>query len=296
LPALKQHQDRIFLGSFLVIISVFLIASMGAIAKSLSTDIHPIELAFYRNMMVFLGMLIFLIATRRYEYLKTKRHKAHIIRSLIGTIGLICGFWSISLLPLATAFTLYNTAPLFVVLLSGPILKEFVGPMRYLAVVVGFIGVLFVIQPSGQDLVILGLVFAFFDALSSALTKIYLRDLGKTENSFITVFYYMGIGVITTALLLPFFWSGIPKSEHILFLIGLGLTGWLQQISKTKGYAMAPVSVTAPLAYTGIIWGVIFGWLFWDTLPTFYVILGACIIVASNLFIVYRENKKNTNA
>ena len=277
----------------MVLIGVFMIACMGAIAKILSEEIHPIELAFYRNLMVLVGMVFFLLYTKKWHYIKTKRHKDHMIRSLIGTVGLVCGFWSISLLPLATAATLYHTAPLLVVLLSAPMLKEKIGILRYFAVLFGFLGVLFVIQPNGQDVVVAGLIFAFFDALASALTQIYLRDLGKTENSFITVFYYMVVGLVTTLLMLPFVWSGIPKSESIILLIGLGLTGWLQQVSKTKGYAMAPVAVTAPLTYTGIIWSIIFSWVFWDVLPTIYVIFGASIIISSNLFIVWREHKKS---
>ena len=268
---------------------------MAAIAKFLSDDHHPIEIAFYRNLMVFIGFIIFLAFSGKWHLVKTKRPQAHLARGFVGTLGLICGFWSVSLLPLATATTLFYTAPLLVTILSIPMLGERVGIPRYVAIFIGFLGVVLVVKPNGQELVILGLFFAFFDVVFSALTQIFLRDLGRTENHLTTVFYYMGIGVVVSGLLMPFVWTDIPKVENILLFIGLGLTGGIQQIAKTKGYSLAPISVTGPINYTGIIWAAIFGWVFWDTLPTWSVILGALIIILSNIFILWRENRKNNN-
>ncbi len=290
------HTDHILKGGFLTLFSVFMIACMGVLAKFLSETITPIEIAFYRNLMVFSGFVLFLSVTNKWHRVKTKRGKAHIIRASVGTMGLICGFYSISLLPLATAATLYYTAPLMVVILSGPMLREHVGLPRYIAVVIGFAGVMLVVRPDGQELVLIGLIFAFFDAFFSALTQIYLRDLGKTENSFTTVFYYMGIGMILTFVMLPFVWSGLPKAEALYLLIGVGITGGLQQISKTKGASLAPVALTGPLNYTGIVWAALFGFLFWNHLPTWSLFAGAAIIVASNIFILWRENRNKKYA
>lgn len=290
---IKINKDNILKGGFLTLISVFFLSGMAAFAKFLSDSMNPIELAFYRNLMVFTGFIIFLWATNNWHTIKTQRRNTHIIRASIGTLGLICGFYSISFLPLATAATLYYTAPLMVVVLSGPMLREIVGLPRYIAVVIGFAGVILVINPSGQDLVLIGLIFAFFDAFFSALTQIYLRDLGNTENPFTTVFYYMGIGTLMTLLMMPFVWTGIPGSDQLLLLLGLGLTGALQQITKTFGASLAPVFVTGPLSYTGIVWATLFGFIFWQHLPTWSVFAGAFIIVASNIYILWRENRKN---
>ena len=291
-----EHKDQVFKGCFLIMLSVFLIACMGAIAKLLSISIHPIELAFYRNIMVFGGFVIFLCVKNQWQRIRTTRRGAHIIRAGVGTLGLICGFYSISLLPLATAATLYYTAPLMIVVLSGPMLREHVGLPRYIAVIIGFAGVMLVVKPNGQDLVLIGLIFAFFDALFSALTQIFLRDLGKTEDSFTTVFYYMGIGALMTFFMLPFVWSGLPQSEQFLLLLGLGLTGGLQQITKTKGSSLAPVSITGPITYSGIIWSALFSLLFWNIWPSWSVFAGAAIIISSNVFILWRENRKAKNA
>ncbi len=178
-------------------------------------------------------------------------------------------------------------------MLSGPMLQEKVGIFRWICVLLGFSGVVIVINPNAGDIVLIGLLFAFFDSLCAALTQIYLRYLGKTENSFITVYYYMGVGTILTLCLMPFVWSGLPREEHILLILGIGLTGWLQQITKTKGYALAPTRMTAPLQYTGIIWATLFGFAIWDTLPNYLFWLGAFIIITSNLIIIWRESKKS---
>ncbi len=285
------HKDNIKLGSALVLSSAFFLTCMGVAAKFLSETHHPIEIAFYRNFMVLIGFTLYLTVSKKWHIIKTNRCSAHFKRGFIGTLGLVCGFWSISFLPLATATTLYYMAPLMIVLLSVPMLKERVGLPRYLAVLVGFLGVVLVVNPSGQDVIMIGFVFAFFDAFFSALTQIFLRDLGKTENPLTTVFYYMLIGTIVTALALPFVWTGMPQTENILLLLVLGLAGGLQQFTKTKGYGLAPVAITSPLTYTGVVWAVFLGWVFWDSLPTISVLLGASIIIASNLFILWRERK-----
>lgn len=295
MPKNKIHNDHIIKGVFLTLFSVIVLSGMGVFAKFLSEAITPIEIAFYRNLIVFTGFIIFLCVTKNWQKIKTKRRNTHIIRAAFGTLGLICGFYSISLLPLATAATLYYCAPLIVVILSGPMLREHVGLQRYIAVVIGFSGVMLVIRPDNQDLVLIGLIFAFFDAFFGALVQIFLRDLGKTENAFTTVFYYMGIGVIMTGFMLPFVWSGIPQSEYFWLLLGLGVTGGLQQLTKTAGASLAPVTITGPLNYTGIIWATLFGFIFWDHLPTESFFIGALIIILSNLFILYREHRKKTH-
>lgn len=292
---MQDYQDKILKGVLLVLFSVLMVATMAAMAKFLSGDFHPIELSFYRNLFIFVAMSCLITRPEIRQKLKTKRHSAHIFRGTVGTIGLIAGFWSLSLLPLTTSLTLYYTAPLFVILLAGPMLQEKVGIFRWLCVLIGFGGVVIVINPAAGDIVMLGLFFAFFDSLCAALTQIYLRDLGKTENSFITVYYYMGIGTVLTFFLLPFVWSGLPQSEHLLLLLGVGITGWLQQITKTKGYALAPARTTAPLQYTGIIWATIFGFVIWNTFPNILFWLGAAIIIISNLAIIWRESRINKN-
>ena len=289
------HKDQILLGAALICATAFMIAAMNAVAKLLGGDYHPVELIFYRNLVVLAALLPFFHFSKKWYLVKTKRPKAHIIRALVGTTGVGLAFWAVSLLPLANAITLMYTAPLFVTALSYPLLKEKVGPWRWLAVFIGFMGVVLIMSPSGENLLFLGVAVSLAAALFHGLTKVLLRDMGKTENSLTTVFYFMVFGTIATGLILPFVWRGGRQADDFILVLVLGITGGLQQILKTKGYSLAPVSVISPFNYTGLIWATILGVMFWNELPGWSVIGGATIIVLSNIFILWREQRKKSH-
>lgn len=286
-----RDNDRILFGGALVLTGVFLIVSMNTLAKLLGTSHHPVEMTFYRNVMVFAGVCLYLTLSRKWELVRTKRIKSHMFRALVGTTGIICGFWAVTLLPLADATTLIYTAPLFATVLSIPLLGERVGLYRWAAVFIGFIGVIFIAHPTEQNIVLTGTVLALMAAFFNASVQIFLRDLGRTEHPLTTVFYFMGFGILFTAVPLPFVWTHLPSHNEFFLLALLGLTGGLQQVIKTSGYAITPTSISAPLNYTGLIWAALFGWVFWGTLPTWQVITGAAIIVGSTSFILWREQR-----
>lgn len=287
--------EKILQGALLICATAFMIAVMNSTAKLLSGNYHPVELIFYRNLVVLAALLPFFHFSKQWHLVKTTRPKAHIARALIGTTGVGLAFWAVSLLPLADATTIMYTAPLFVTMLSYPLLKEKVGPWRWGAVLIGFIGVVLIAKPTGEDLFIFGILIALSAALFHGTTQILLRDMGKTEHPLTTVFYFMAFGTIATGLILPFIWSGNLKKEDFFLILLLGVTGGLQQIFKTKGYSLAPVSIISPFNYTGLIWATILGWMLWDDLPSWGVILGGAIIIISNIFIIWRENRKKKN-
>lgn len=286
-----KEDDNIIAGAVLVTTATMMIVAMGSFAKWLGETYHPIELVFYRNLLVLVFMSVVFTATQKWSTVKTQRLPSHIGRALVGTIGIGLGFWSVSLLPLADFTTISFTTPLFVVLLSYPLLKEHVGPWRYGAVVIGFLGVILVAKPSGDELPILGVTVGLAAAFTTALVQIYLRDLGRTESTMTTVFHFMFWGTVSTAVCLPFVWTG-PKWADMIFIIGLALAGGAQQFLKTKGFAMGPVALMTPLTYTSLIWAIIIGIIVWQDFPDRQVIAGATIIIASNLFILWREQVK----
>ena len=199
-------------------------------------------------------------------------------------------FWAVGKLPLAEATTILYAAPLFVTILSYPMLGEKVGPYRMAAVCAGFCGVLIVAKPSGQNLPWDGVALALAAAFFHALTQIQLRKMGKVSNPITTVFYFMLIGTILTGLCLPFVYTAPPDWHAAPFLLLLAATGILQQIFKTVAYGLAPVASITPVNYLGLVVAVILGFIVWgeNPAPVFYA--GAALIIASNLFIVYREH------
>lgn len=286
----ENKNDKPIFGAAYILGGVFFIAVMAAFAKFLGETYHPVELVFYRSCIVLLIISVYFSVQNKWNIIKTKRLKSHFGRAVVGTIGIVVGFMALNALPLADATTLNFTTALFVVILSYPLLKEKVGPYKILAVVVGFLGVIIIADPSG-DIKVTGISLGLISAFFTALVQIYLRDLGKTEDPLCTVFYFMLFGMIITAIFLPFVWTG-PKLEDLVFILGLCFAAGLQQFLKARGHALAPVALTSPLSYTELLWATIFGALFWDILPTWSVLLGAAIIISSNTLILWREQVK----
>ncbi len=292
---ISTPKNQVLMGILFAIINAFMLAGMSLFSKLLATYLWPAEVVFLRNSLSLVALFAWLFLTRNLIVLKTKRPFAHLFRGVIGTIGILLGAWALSLMPLAETTILLFTAPLFVVLLSYPILKEPVGIYRLGAVMVGFMGVIVMINPGQSDAtlpllgVIVGLGWGFF----AGCVDTCLRWIGRTENSWATVFYFVLLGTITCSLHLPFAETKIPLSINTIWMaIGLGTTGLLALLAKTQSFRLAEASLIAPIMYSMIIWTMLFDYLFWDKVPTMNVILGACIIISSNMFILYRETIK----
>lgn len=286
-----NRQDDIIRGAVLVAISTFMIAAMNATGKFLSTGYHPVEMVFYRNILIFAPVCLYFQMAGKWHLVRTQRLKSQLLRGVIGTGGVVLAFWAVSMLPLADAVTLMYAAPLFVAALSYPLLKEKIGKYRTGAIVAGFIGVAIVAAPSGESLPVAGVILALCAALFHGLVQILLRDLGQTERTMTTVFYFMATGIVVTGLCMPFVAGGPPRPADFWLLGLLALTGGLQQVIKTKGYSLAPVAVTSPINYTGLIWAALLGLAVWQDVPGWNVALGAAIIIGANLFIVWRTRQ-----
>ncbi|MGH1376052.1 MAG: DMT family transporter [Alphaproteobacteria bacterium] len=286
----------LLLGIMFAVINAFMLAGMSLFSKLLFTYFGAVEITFFRNIVSLIALGGFLILFGKLALLKTKRPIIHLIRSAIGTSGIVIGTWAITLMPLAETTILLFTSPLFVVLLSYPVLKEPVGIYRLGAVLIGFIGVLIMINPSSgmSHLPLLGIILGLIWGFESACVDICLRKMGKTENSTTTTFYFVLFGSIATGLHWPF--AEIkPNSfsiDALWIILGLGATGLIALLAKTQSFRLGEASIIAPIMYSMIIWTLLFDYLFWDKIPQINTIAGASIIIASNLFILYRETIK----
>ena len=289
----------ITMGIIYASINAFMLAVMSLFAKLLAQYFGPVEVTFFRNVFSLLAVIMWLIFARRLFILKTQRPFAHIFRSAIGTVGIILGAWALSIMPLAETTILLFTSPLFTVLISFVILRENVGIMRLSAVLVGFTGVVIMANPTADvaALPMLGILIGLGWGFSSGCVDACLRWLGSTENSMTTVFYFVLFGTITTSLHWPFAQTHNESfSIDALWIIcGLGIAGLLSLLSKTQSFRLAEASLIAPVMYSMIIWTMIFDYLIWDKTPGMNVIVGAIIIVSSNMFILYRETRNKDN-
>ncbi len=260
------------------------------------------EIMFWRQLWAIPVVLVWIALGPGLASLRTRRFGAHARRSRLGTTGMVFTFGSVDLLPLAESMTLSFTVPIFATILSALVLGERVGIHRWSAVIIGFIGVLIVIQPGSGGFPVKGAIVGLIAAMIVSIISIQIRDLGRTEPPATTAFYFSLLASILLGALhlIPFpgrigealAWAPGAHSGYQWGVIAMtGLTGGLGQIALTASLRFAPVSTVVGMDYTGLIWSTVYGWLIWQVLPSHSTWLGAPIIVASGLYIAWREHR-----
>lgn len=257
-------------------------------AKGLLADYSLLQFVFLRSL---IGLLIFLLLARQFggaRSLRTRRWRWHLLRTVLAAGAMFGFFYGLARMPLVDALTLGFTAPLMVTALSVPMLGEHVGWRRWLAVVIGFAGVLIILRPGTQ-----AIAFAHIAVLISsfcyACLAITARKLANTESSYsLSIYVVTGPLLISTALLGSGNWQGPDLTGWLLFGIA-GACSVIAWIGIIGGYRRAAPAMLAPFEYTALVGGAVAGYLIWDEVPDHWVTLGALVIIASGLFVVYRE-------
>jgi len=291
----QGHKEHVVLGMAAAMGSFFMFTVMNTFAKMLSENHSVIEIAFYRNVIACLPFLfmVFVLGRREILVLKTKPTLVG-IRAVIGTISLVTTFAAYSLMPMADTTALLFTASLFIPVLGVIFLKESVGIYRWLAVGLGFIGVVIMAQPSGNAYS-LGIIVALSAALLHASLQIILRYLSRFESPETISLYFFLIGVVLTALPLPFI-AVKPSLEEIPLLFGVGLSGAAAQWLHSVAYRNAQAAIVTVFNYSSIVWATLFGWMIWNEWPMPTVITGAVVVIASNLLMIWRESRRSNIA
>ena len=265
---------------------------MAALLKLASLDgvVAP-EMLFYRAFFGLPVVVAWVMAGQGgLKALSTRRPWAHVGRSALGITSILCVFETLTLLPLADATTLSFTAPVFATLLSFLILKEPVGPRRWAAVAVGFVGVVVVTRPgAAAGVPPEGLAFGLTAALLTAGVTITLRQLRDSEHVAAIVFWFFAASSVVGALLLPFV-GHVHAPATFALLIGAGVTGGLAQLFMTASLQRAPVAVVAPFDYLQIVGAIGFGWWLLASPPSLATLAGAGLIGASGLYTAWREH------
>ena len=222
-----------------------------------------------------------------FQTLRTGRPLGHGLRAVLNLGTMITFYYALKLMPLADCFAVAYAAPLFVTALSVPLLKEKVGPRRWAAVLIGFAGVMFMLQPSGAG-VSAGSLLALSSAFLYALTLITSRQLSSTERSHTILFYYSCVVIVVLGSFMPWQWE-TPTPEHWVLFIVSGVAGSFGQFFLNQAFRYAEASLIAPLDYTGMVWAILFGYWVWGDVPTWVVLAGAAVVICSTLYIVRRE-------
>jgi len=284
------HKDNPLLGMGCAVAAFFLFAVMNVFAKKLSVNHSVIEIAFYRNIIAIWPFLflIFVMGKREIMTIKTSP-RTIVVRSVLGTISLALTFGAFAMMPMADATAFLFTSSLLIPALGFFFLGEKVGAQRWGAVLIGFMGVLIMLQPDGQ-VNMAGAGVALAAACMHATLQIILRSLGKTERPETVTFYFVFIGTFVALIPMPLVYVQ-PTWNEVPYIIGLGITGVVAQVLISTAYKYAPAAIVTVFNYSGIIWATLFGWYFWDEFPTQTILTGAAVVIASNIFIVWRENR-----
>lgn len=249
------------------------------------------EIMFWRQAVSLPLILFYLAMTGGLHRLKTQRLGIHGRRAVMGMTNMVFNFGATILLPLAVSTVLGFTTPLFAVVLAAVVLREHIGRYRWLAVALGFLGVLVIAQPGSEvDISALGIALGLICALFIAVINYQIRDLGRTEEPITTAFYFAAFGTPMAAIALPFFITP-HTTEQWLVLMAIGVTGTGGQILLAASLRFGAVASVIVMDYTSLIWATLYGWLVWDKLPPSTTWLGAPLIVAAGLVIAWREHR-----
>ena len=287
----RPIEQRPLLGMGLRLLTALLLAIMFAGVKWASErGVHVVESLFWRQLGSAICATAWVAMGPGFATLRTKRIGAHVTRMGIGLTAMFLNFLAMTLLPLAEATAIGFSVPIFSVVLAALVLGEPTGKWRWGAVVVGFIGVLVVVQPGSSHLPLEGGAVAVVAALMTAAVTIVIRRLGATEAAATTVFWFAVSSLVPLAILMPWFAKAHDPATWAI-VAGLSLAGGLAQLTLTGALRLAPVALVMPMDYTSLVWATLFGFLLFGQLPTEWTWIGAPVIIASGLVILWREHR-----
>jgi len=286
----RDDSEHIARGMWAAVGAFFLFTIMNVFAKYLSANHSVLEIAFYRNLVACVPFLLATFMFGRRDIL-TIQSKPRVIavRAVLGTVTLTTTFAAYSLMPMAETTVLLFTASLFIPVLGVTILGERVCLYRWTAVLAGFVGVSIMMNPSGETNT-LGVILALCAALLQAFMSILLRHLGGHERPETITFYFFVVGTFVTGLALPFV-ATRPTLAELPLIFGIGLSGAAAQWLYSTALKYTPAAVVAVVSYSSIVWAILLGWLIWSDWPLPIVFIGAAVVIASNILIVWREDR-----
>ena len=292
----RPANQRPLAGIALRLLTALLLAIIFALVKLVSTrGVNVVESLFYRQCGSALCATGLVAVGPGFASLRTQRVWAHVGRMALGVSAMGLNFLAFILLPLAEATTIGFSVPIFSVVLAAFVLGEPTGTWRWSAVAAGFAGVLLIVQPGRGDVPLLGASVALVAALLTGSVTIVIRRLGKTERAATTVFWFAVSSLVPLGLAMLVF-AGPHDRETWLMLAGMALAGGLAQLTLTGALRLAPVALVMPMDYTSLLWALLLGsWIFGEV-PTPWIWIGAPIIIASGLVIVWREHRLHRRA
>jgi drug/metabolite transporter (DMT)-like permease len=261
---------------------------LDAIAKYLGGYMDVLQIVWARYTSAFLLTCLLSNPVRRPRIMRTMRPWLQIGRSFLLVGSTMLNFWAYRYLQLDEALAIMFSTPFLVAVLAGPILGEWVGWRRWIAICVGFAGVLVVVRPG-----LAGFQWAALLSLGSAccyaLYSISTRVLSRTDSNETTLFYSNMVGAVVMLPVLPFVWTPPGGTAQAALMVIMGVFASLGHYLLIAGHRLAPASVLSPFIYTQIVWAVTLGYVVFGHVPHAWTITGSAIVIASGLYLFHRE-------
>lgn len=278
---MKTGHPRLLHGILLIMLAVFLFSSMDTLAKYMLRS-YPLAPLIWARYTVHFAFMIALLAPRLgLALVRTERPLIQILRgvALVGSTGFF--YLALTYLPLAEAAAIGFVAPVLVASLSGPVLGERVTSRQWLAVAMGFFGVLVIIRPGGA-LVSFAVVFPLMSAFLFATYQIMTRKLAGRESPFTSLFYTALVGSVLTTLAVPFTWQ-TPTLPQLGIMIAIGCLGGFGHFLMIHAVERASPSALAPFVYTQLVWSTLLAWIVFSEFPDPGSLLGMLAIAGAGL-------------
>lgn len=275
--------------------SVGCIAVVDTAAKYLTDDLHPVQIVWGYSTAIFLHIALF-AAWRGARgsipfrtLVRTRRPAMQLARAGLLVVTICLLFAGFVWLPIAEATVLNFMAPIFVALLSAPLLGERVDPHRWLAVAAGFAGVLVIVRP-GSEIAHFAALFPLASALSFAGFQLMTRIVSRSDSTLATVFHTGAGTCLWSSLIVPFVWTPMSGRQWLGFAV-LGTLGTCAHICLVRAFTLAPAALVSPFTYTKLLWVSILGFFVFGDLPGANTLAGSALIVAGGLYVVHRERR-----
>jgi len=270
-----------------MMLAMFIFSAVDAIAKLLTADYHPIQIVWTRQLGLILCVCV-LLAVKGSVLFRTAHLKLQIFRGFIAVGSAILFIYSIKFVPLADAITITFISPFIVTIAGAFILKERIGIYRWLAVFAGFVGALIVLRPGFHSfhpaLLLAGLAASLF-----ALRQIISRHIGAHDSTMTTILYTAMAGFVLSCIPLPFVFEMPANSQHLMLMCAMALLAACGEVLVIRSLEIALAVAVAPLHYTILLWGSLYGYFIFGHVADIWTWAGALVIIASGLFTVYRE-------
>ena len=274
-----------------MLMGVVVFSGMDAGLKGLSARYPPLQVAFLRSAASMPFLLLWLGMGGHWHRLTVVRPWLYVARGVLGVVMLAAFVSAVSMQGLEQTYAIFMSAPLMIVAMSQLMLKETVRPARWIAVLVGFVGVLIALHPSTHGLIAFGGLMALLSAVCYSLGAMSVRILGRTDSNQAMVFWYMLLVVIGSGALVLWRWHAVARGDWPLIAL-VGVLGMLGQALFTSAFRMAPAAVIAPFEYTALIWGGLLDRIVFAIVPTAPVITGGLIVIAGGLYLAWDERRQ----